>query len=197
MTKQVISLGSTPNGAGGDDRRSAWLKGKANFTELFNWLSGRADGDDYATSLPAALPVAKGGTGGTNQATARSGLGLGSAATRYVGTEPGQLVEKGAYGVGAAGGGPNVAPNSAFTQGFYTYFANSAGAPATASGGSLIVTSMGGNYVQQMAITIPGAINNPWIGIRHFDSGGNPGSWCKLYHTGNTTIAADGTLKAI
>ncbi|KXK67208.1 hypothetical protein BC89_33725, partial [Pseudomonas monteilii] len=78
MTKQVINLGTAPSGAGGDDRRSAWLKAKANFTELYNWISGLAHGDDVATALPAALPVSKGGTGASNQAAARVGLGLGN-----------------------------------------------------------------------------------------------------------------------
>ncbi|MGY4527988.1 hypothetical protein [Pseudomonas sp. TE21394] len=39
MAKQVINLGSAPNGAGGDDRRSAWLKAIANFDELYNWIA--------------------------------------------------------------------------------------------------------------------------------------------------------------
>lgn len=36
MTKQVINLGAAPSGAGGDDRRSAWLKAIANFDELYD-----------------------------------------------------------------------------------------------------------------------------------------------------------------
>ncbi|AUF96721.1 hypothetical protein CXQ80_13190 [Pseudomonas sp. 02C 26] len=63
MTKQVINLGTAPAGAGGDDRRSAWIKARANFTELYNWLANLSQTDDQATALPAALPVAKGGTG--------------------------------------------------------------------------------------------------------------------------------------
>ncbi|MFV3289113.1 hypothetical protein ACNFBR_10270 [Pseudomonas sp. NY11955] len=39
MTKQVINLGAAPNGVGGDDRRSAWLKAIANFDELYGWIA--------------------------------------------------------------------------------------------------------------------------------------------------------------
>ncbi|HKS12751.1 MAG TPA: hypothetical protein VJS90_06890, partial [Pseudomonas sp.] len=119
MTKQVISLGSTPNGAGGDDRRSAWIKGKANFTELFNWLSGRADGDDYATSLPAALPVSKGGTGGASAAAARTNLGLGTAAPLNVGLANGNVLQHGAFGLGSTAV-PLAASMNIYASGFYS-----------------------------------------------------------------------------
>lgn len=190
MAKQTINLGVAPTGQGGDTPRSANVKIGANFDELYGALG--ASGSPAV--LPAAIPVEKGGTGGATPTAARAGLGLGTAATRYVGTETGQLIEKGAYGLGSVGGGPNVAPNSSFTQGFYTYGATAAGAPLTNSGGSLITTSLGGNFIQQLAITIPGSVNNPWFGIRHFDSVGSPGSWCKIYHTGNTTIGSGGAL---
>jgi len=35
MAKQSINLGTAPTGAGGDDRRSAWVKANANFDELY------------------------------------------------------------------------------------------------------------------------------------------------------------------
>lgn len=39
MAKQTINLGTAPSGAGGDDRRSAWLKAIANFDELYNFIA--------------------------------------------------------------------------------------------------------------------------------------------------------------
>ncbi|WP_223464833.1 hypothetical protein [Pseudomonas sp. GL-RE-26] len=57
MAKQTINLGAAPTGAGGDTPRSAFTKAQANFDELYAVLGG------------AATP-----------ATARAGLGLGSAA---------------------------------------------------------------------------------------------------------------------
>lgn len=50
-----------------------------NFTD--NWP---IDVTGTAAGLSATLAVASGGTGGTTQATARSGLGIGSMATRAV-----------------------------------------------------------------------------------------------------------------
>lgn len=95
MTKQVINLGTAPSGIGGDDRRSAWLKAIANFDEIYAALGGN--------SIPAALPVAKGGTGGTTAAAARAGLGLGAAAVAAIlgtvsqssGVPAGAIMERG------------------------------------------------------------------------------------------------------
>lgn len=39
MAMQEINLGTAPNGAGGDDRRSAWQKAIANFKELYEALA--------------------------------------------------------------------------------------------------------------------------------------------------------------
>ncbi|RYD93204.1 MAG: hypothetical protein EOP50_11490 [Sphingobacteriales bacterium] len=73
MAKQTINLGTAPAGAGGDDRRSAWVKAISNFNELYDWLTGVAGG----SNLPAALPVAKGGTGSSTAAGAKNALGIG------------------------------------------------------------------------------------------------------------------------
>lgn len=40
------------------------------------------------TGITGTLGLANGGTGGTTQATARAGLGLGTASTKAVGIEP-------------------------------------------------------------------------------------------------------------
>ncbi|WZS76385.1 phage tail protein [Acinetobacter baumannii] len=47
--------------------------------------------------------MAKGGTGATTAAGARTNLGLGSAATRNVGTTAGDLIEVGGFGIGGVG----------------------------------------------------------------------------------------------
>lgn len=55
MAKQVISLGSAPSGAGGDDRRSAWLKAIANFDEIYSFIaSGYQKGNILGTVAMAA-----------------------------------------------------------------------------------------------------------------------------------------------
>lgn len=76
MAKQTINLGTAPTGVGGDTPRSAFTKAQSNFDELYIALGASGS----PGTLPTALPVAQGGTGGTTQAAARTGLGLGSAA---------------------------------------------------------------------------------------------------------------------
>lgn len=85
MTKQVINLGTAPSGAGGDDRRSAWVKAISNFTELYDFLAGSAG----AASLPASLAAAITAAGGYRKATI-----LGAVA-QSGGVPTGAIIEKG------------------------------------------------------------------------------------------------------
>lgn len=78
MTKQVINVGSAANDGSGTPARTAFQYVNANFSELYDFLTGTTN----ANTLPAALPIAKGGTGATTAAGARTNLGLGSAATQ-------------------------------------------------------------------------------------------------------------------
>lgn len=95
MAKQTINQGTAPTGAGGDTFRSGSAKLQANDDELYTALGANALG-----VLPSALPVNKGGTGATTAGSARSNLGLGTAATRVVGTSTGNVMEVGAFGIG-------------------------------------------------------------------------------------------------
>ncbi|MEW7854817.1 hypothetical protein AB2M95_02825 [Pseudomonas chlororaphis] len=61
MAKQTINLGTAPSGVGGDTPRSAFTKSQSNFDELYAALGGTGS----PIALPAALPVANGGTGNT------------------------------------------------------------------------------------------------------------------------------------
>ena len=61
MAKQTINQGTAPTGAGGDTFRSGSAKLQANDDELYNFIGGAAN----TTTLPAALPITKGGTGAT------------------------------------------------------------------------------------------------------------------------------------
>lgn len=99
MSKQTINLGTVPTGVGGDTPRSAFTKTQSNFDEIYAALGASGN----PGTLPASLPVAQGGTGGTTAATARSGLGLGSAAVAAVvgtvsqsgGVPSGAIIEQG------------------------------------------------------------------------------------------------------
>lgn len=96
MAKQTINQGTAPTGVGGDTFRSGSAKLQANDNELYDFIGGAAN----TTTLPAALPITKGGTGATTAAAARTNLGLGTAATRGVGTSAGDVMEVGAFGMG-------------------------------------------------------------------------------------------------
>ena len=85
MAKQNINLGTAPTGAGGDDRRSAWLKAVSNFTELYDFLASTPN----AASLPASLAAALDNVGGYRRANA---LGTVSQAG---GVPTGALIEAG------------------------------------------------------------------------------------------------------
>lgn len=102
MTIQKVNLGTAPTGAGGDTFRSTGEKMNANFSELYDFITGTTD----ATTLPTALPIAKGGTGATSASDARTNLGLGSAATANTtssstDTTSGRLLKTGDFGIGA------------------------------------------------------------------------------------------------
>ncbi len=56
--------------------------------------------DNMATKSGGAVPVNQGGTGSTSASGARANLGLGSSATKDVGTAAGNVMQVGAFGVG-------------------------------------------------------------------------------------------------
>ncbi len=185
MAQKIIDT-TTNNGSYiGDPAKTAFRKCNENFTEIY----GR-DG------VNGVRPISNGGTGATTAAGARSNLELGTAAMANVGTADGNVMTVGAFGLGSPSGGPSGAPDSSFRPGFYRYPVGASGAPYGDSAGSLLVNTLGGNYVQQIAITPRPSTTNPWVGCRHFDGGGNPGPWVLFYHSGNTTRATDGTLRA-
>nr|WP_314614846.1 hypothetical protein [uncultured Pseudomonas sp.] len=196
MAKQVINLGASPTGAGGDDRRSAWVKARSNFTELYNWIAGVSQGDDVATALPAALPVAKGGTGGTTPAAARAGLQLGSAAVATIGTGAGQVLTAPALGLGdksVVGNSSIMGSIDTWSTSFGVITPDTRNGPV-AFGTMLNLAFPGAGYLgSQLFMGVSPA------GILGFRSGdySQSAAFNVVYHTGNTTRAADGTLKAI
>jgi hypothetical protein len=183
MSKQTIALGTAPTGVGGDTPRSAFAKVQANFDELYAQLGG--------TALPAALPVANGGTGGSTQAAARTGLGLGTAATRAVGLAGGNLMEIAAS--------PTVVGNSAFALEGSRFVSYTDGVTTGGPPGVLYAAGLRSRYGDGsfFAIDIVGNILNGNLYWRSVNSSGVSNGWRTVYDTSNTTRAADGTLKAI
>lgn len=140
-----------------------------------------------------AIPIAQGGTGAMTAADARSNLGLGSSATKDVGTAANNVMQVGAFGIGSIhGDGPLLDAMDAFTSTCFTSHSNDGltqlGLTAN-TGITSIVVNRGSR---------PTRIHQAYILRRTWFSyyGGSSWSYQEAYTTGNTTKASDGTLKA-
>lgn len=177
MARQEIILGTPPTGLGGDPPRTASTKINAMTAELYG-----------------VTPVVRGGTGGANATDARTNLGLGTAATAnltstQVDGVAGKVLKTADWGIGTDK--VPVAPSVNLTQsGFWRWDTSTAFyANYGALNGSIISCGFDAENVAQIYM---GRITTSLIGFR---VGG--GAFNTIYHTGNTTRAADGTLKAV
>lgn len=152
-----------------------------------------------AVATENTLPVTKGGTGGNTAATARDGLGLGSAATASVGNRSGQVLTVPAFGIGKREdvGNTSIMPSMNVWETSFAAIADATQYRPFAYGVCMNLAFPGTGYLggQLYMSTSPGGI----IGFRSGDYSGSQagGGFNTIYHTGNTTRAADGTLKAI
>lgn len=139
------------------------------------------------------VPVAKGGTGGATQAAARSGLGLGSAATLNAGLADGNLLPWGAYGFGGYApiipGSPSNF-NSALETGFYRDTGTTLNRPTEMNYGTVAVQSYGNAITTQLAISL-----NKKMYFRGNQLGWDA-TWTEVYTTANTTRGSGGALSA-
>lgn len=145
-------------------------------------------------STKNVVPVDMGGTGGTTQADARAGLGLGTAATRNIGTAAGNVMEVGAGGLlSAAPSTPNmhVVNNTCFRS---AYLATNA--PAEGAAFSIINIQTG--FDPRWVTLLAQEVNGYRIGFKTVAVDQSSATdWAMIYNTKNTTRSADGTLKAI
>jgi hypothetical protein len=152
-----------------------------------------------AVATENTLPVKKGGTGGTTVAEAQKGLGLGTAAIANIGNRSGQVLAVPAFGIGKREdvGNTSIMPSMNVWETSFGVIADGTQYRPITYGVCLNLAFPGAGYLgaQLYMGTSPGG----FIGFRSGDySGTQPGGgFNTIYHTGNTTRAADGTLKAI
>lgn len=141
------------------------------------------------------VPVTMGGTGAATAPAARAALGLGTASVKAVGVALGNIQDVGAPAA--------IIGSSVFAETgshFIAYGDDTLGAPASGIYWSGIRAQF---PFQAAAIDIVGQVLGPISTNLMFRSVGGTsdapvgGPWRKIYHDGNTTRAADGTLKAI
>ncbi|MCF5691172.1 hypothetical protein GIV23_12665 [Pseudomonas sp. PA-1-2A] len=149
-------------------------------------------------STQNTVPVTMGGTGGTTPAAARNNLGLGTAAVASIGYADGNVAD--AYATGRT---RTSVVQSWLTNAVHGLDPNlyPPGSPGMPSGGTgyfykqIFRHSDGSN---RLTVAWPYGLagNSGTIKFQSiYDGATTP--WIELYHTGNTTRAADGTLKAI
>lgn len=188
MARAAINLGVAPTGQGGDTFRTASQKNNDNSAELYAALGAPSNGQ-----LPAALPLAKGGTGGTDAATAQLALGL-QKVSSLTDLTPGRLVTTGYCGVGLTHSTnmSNIDNAVAGAEQFFSTPETSGTKPF--SYGFIHTLVQSGNNFYQVAYEV---ISGGRIASRFYTSASGWSAWAFQYSTANTTRAADGTLKAI
>lgn len=174
MSKQTVSLGTAPSGVGGDTPRSANIKINGNFDELYAALGGAGS----PVALPAALPVANGGTGTTTTANA-------------------PFPTKAASGVGTSAA-PEAAgyDSPAAAQGGGLYRIGAGPSSSGLSYAAMIRVPYAANYEAQIFFPMGLTTNKMYFRSALGVSGGTFGAAVEIYHTGNTTRGSGGVLSA-
>lgn len=197
MTMQIIKLGELPSGAGGDTNRSASVKCNENFTELYSrnaLINGELDLLHKATKW---LDGHKANTGINRDITELAGLET-PLSIKQGGTGANQPIEAcraiNALALGRSNPSISTSLDSSIVPGI-AHIKEHYLTPLTISNG-------GNNWASTvMSFHRMGAFRCHF-GLdvdNHLKVGG--GSFgarsFRIYHEGNTTRAADGTLKAI
>ena len=185
------------------------LDDKANKTDLGSYAKKGANSDITSLSgLTTPLSLEQGGLGAKDAAGGRSKLGLGTASTRNISTQT--VSDSSAYVPVMLQ--MNSDYRSIISHGVFSEYplgisaGIATGNQITGSGiandafiGVLTARTWGNNSAGQCNFQI--AVNNNVAGFRPAYQDVNSGTWScgqflKWYHSGNTTRASDGTLKA-
>lgn len=167
-----------PNGGKGESPRSAFTK----YNNSLDTINGELTTlGDRAAQKSANLSDL------TDAATARNNLGLGSASTRNVGTDAGNVMEVGAFGLGS---NPTLNDNTVATR--FSYYG-----PNNKPTGYLsdwyeygVLGSIRHEFSGDVAEFIVTHIGNT-LAFR----GSRVRDWRTVYHSGNTTVDGSGFIK--
>lgn len=165
MAKQTINPGTAPTGAGGDTFRSGSAKLQANDDEIYNYL-----GD------------------GTNLNK------LGTAAFKNTGTQAGNVMEVGAFGLGG-NSSYSSAPDSINKNGFY-HEQNGVGTGSNMNYKAFVHIQhySNSNYAWQIGVGMGESTLNNLVGRIKID-----GVWSnnfKIYNSSNASVDSNGFIKA-
>ncbi|HIA4266083.1 TPA: tail fiber domain-containing protein [Escherichia coli] len=129
-----------------------------------------------------ALAVADGGTGATNAADARTKLGLGSSATKDVGTAAGNVMQVGAFGVGAVLQNKPTDASSSFIS---DADGNTLWAPTNGCG---FQSSYTGQRIAQLWITYGSAVFSRFLTTTDPQTPKSSAPWAQLQSAGTSDI---------
>ena len=138
------------------------------------------------SGLTTALSISQGGTGAKNAAGARTNIGLGSSATKDVGTDLGNVMQVGAFGLGDVGA--SIGWGTAITSSFRVSNDDSPNSGTVFMGVNCAHATAA--YCTQIAAREGFGLNWRCRENSVF------APWARVYDTRNTTKASDGTLKA-
>ncbi|WP_187200614.1 tail fiber domain-containing protein [Escherichia coli] len=129
-----------------------------------------------------ALAVADGGTGATTAADARTNLGLGSSATKDVGTAAGNVMQVGAFGVGAVLQNKPTDASSSFIS---DADGNTLWAPTNGCG---FQSSYTGQRIAQLWITYGSAVFSRFLTTTDPQTPKSSAPWAQLQSAGTSDI---------
>lgn len=132
--------------------------------------------------LTTALSIAQGGTGATNAADVRTNLGLGSSATKDVGTAAGNVMQVGAFGVGAVLQNKPTDASSSFIS---DADGNTLWAPSYGCG---FQSSYTGHRIAQLWITYGNAVFSRFLTTTDPQTPKSSVPWAQLQSAGTSDI---------